>query len=84
VRGSLFMGSPWARTPVAPLGRARLSQTCPIDAAPGECTVPDAQPPATDPSTTPTTTDHSVSAFPIVPVAAAAGGLILLATLLKG
>jgi hypothetical protein len=81
MRGSMFVANPWARQPMRPIVSVRLAQTCPIDAAPGEC--PFEPEPLPDPTVTPPTpsSQPGTDSFPIVPVAVGAGALVLAALL---
>jgi hypothetical protein len=80
MRGSLFVASPWGRQPMRPVTVIRLAQTCPVNAAPGECPLEEPSQPTVP--TGPGATSEPESSFPVVPVVAGAGVLVLAALLL--
>ena len=80
MRGSMFVANPWARQPLRPIVTVRLAQaqTCPINAAPGECPL---EKDRETPPTSPDPTQQEAYTFPIAPVAVGAGALLLAALL---
>lgn len=74
MRGSLFVANPWARQPMRPLtlGQACEGGVCPIT-----------PPPELNPSSNiPPSVKPAESSFPVVPVVAGAGALLLAALIL--
>lgn len=91
MRGSMFVANPWARHPMRPLSPV-LGQTCEGGVCPmnppadqgcpgGVCPVTPPTTPPVAPSSTPADTSEP-SPFPIAPVAAGVGVLVLAAFLL--
>lgn len=85
MRGSMFVANPWARQPMRPIVSVRLAQTCPVNAAPGECPLEPQPETLPDPTLTPSAptqpSQQGADSFPVVPVAIGAGAIVLAALL---
>ena len=92
MRGSLFVANAWARQPMRPMMAARMAQStvqceggvCKLTPPPATEPPPATQPPPVQNPSTPPVVTTEESSFPVVPVVAGVGALLIAAALLGG